>query len=138
MSPSPHHTLAEVSKTFGLSERALRYYDYIELVQPKAEGGKRLYGRRELARLKLILRGRRFGMRLEELRVWLNLYDQYDEDTQSRAWLEIAQRKEAELVSRIEALQSALGELREISGAVHAQLEPVPPQAEDAAKAAGH
>lgn len=123
MDNSQPQTLRDVCQTFGLTQRALRYYEYIELVTPKIDDGKRLYGRRELARLKLILRGRRFGMRLEDLRVWLNLYDQFDEETQSKAWLKIAEEKEAELLARIDSLQNALIELRGIRSSILVQLK---------------
>ena len=46
---------------FDVTPRTLRYYEYIELISPRREGRSRLYGAREVARMTLILRGRRFG-----------------------------------------------------------------------------
>ena len=51
---------------FEVTPRTLRYYEYIELLQPRKEGRARFYGPREIARMTLILRGRRFGFSLEE------------------------------------------------------------------------
>ena len=51
----------EMCTTFDVTPRTLRYYEYIELLAPEKEGRARFYGPREVARMKLILRGRRFG-----------------------------------------------------------------------------
>ena len=59
---------------FEVTPRTLRYYEYIELLQPRKEGRARFYGPREVARMTLILRGRRFGFSLEEIRQWLQIY----------------------------------------------------------------
>ncbi len=60
---------------FDVTPRTLRHYEYIELLRPDRVGRARFYGPREVARMTLILRGRRFGFKLEELRQWLELYD---------------------------------------------------------------
>ena len=60
---------------FDVTPRTLRYYEYIELLQPQRIGRARFYSPREVARMTLIMRGRRFGFSLEELRQWLQIYD---------------------------------------------------------------
>lgn len=65
----------EMVRKFDITPRTLRYYEYLELLKPTLEGRDRLYDRKQVARFKLILRGRRFGMKLEEIRAWLELYD---------------------------------------------------------------
>ena len=52
---------------FDVTPRTLRYYEYIELLSPEKDGRARFYGSREVARMTLILRGRRFGFSLEEI-----------------------------------------------------------------------
>ena len=52
----------EMCAEFDVTPRTLRYYEYIELLQPDREGRSRFYGPREVARMKLIMRGRRFGI----------------------------------------------------------------------------
>ena len=54
----------EMCARFDVTPRTLRYYEYIELLAPEKEGRARFYGPREVARMKLILRGRRFGFSL--------------------------------------------------------------------------
>jgi len=61
----------EMCARFAVTPRTLRYYEYIELIAPEREGRARFYGAREVARMTLILRGRRFGFALEEIRQWL-------------------------------------------------------------------
>ena len=60
---------------FDVTPRTLRYYEYIELLNPRKEGRARFYGPREIARMTLILRGRRFGFSLEEIRQLLDLWE---------------------------------------------------------------
>ncbi|MEZ5721918.1 MAG: MerR family DNA-binding transcriptional regulator [Paracoccaceae bacterium] len=69
------NTIREMCDTFGVTARTLRFYEAKELLSPQREGQKRLYTRRDRARLKLILRGKRFGVPLEEIRQLLDLYD---------------------------------------------------------------
>ena len=82
---------------FDATPRTLRYYEYIELLAPEKDGRARFYGPREVARMTLILRGRRFGFSLEEIRQWLMIYQQKGTRPQLEAWLQMADRQLAEL-----------------------------------------
>ena len=62
-------TFKEMCAKFEVTPRTLRYYEYIELLSPERQGRSRFYGARECARMTLILRGRKFGFQLEELRL---------------------------------------------------------------------
>lgn len=68
-------TFKEMCAAFDVTPRTLRYYEYIELLAPIRDGRSRFYTPREVARMKLILRGRRFGFSLEEIRQWLLIYE---------------------------------------------------------------
>lgn len=68
-------TIREMCDTFGVTPRTLRFYEQKELLFPERRGTTRLFTRRDRARLKLILRGKRFGFSLEQIRQLLNLYD---------------------------------------------------------------
>ena len=68
-------TIQQMCATFGVTPRTLRFYESKELLFPKREGTQRLFTRRDSARLKLILRGKRFGFSLEEIRQMLDMYD---------------------------------------------------------------
>jgi DNA-binding transcriptional MerR regulator len=117
-------TLQQMCEEFDITPRTLRYYEYIELLSPQRDGRKRLYGARERARLTLILRGRRFGFSLEEIRQWLALYEIEDnQTTQYREWVEISTRQIDELESRKRELEEAIDELTRLRDVVESALE---------------
>ncbi len=103
----------EMCAKFDVTPRTLRYYEYIELLQPEREGRSRFYHSRELARMKLIMRGRRFGFSLEDIRQWLELYDTGHENrAQMEKWIELADAQMGELNSRKEQIEEAISELQ--------------------------
>ena len=104
----------EMCAAFDVTPRTLRYYEYIELLNPEKEGRSRFYGPREVARMKLILRGRRFGFSLEQVRQWLMIYDEQGTEAQSRAWIEMAERQLVELDRQIADLQEARADLKKL------------------------
>ena len=114
-------TIREMCEAYDVTPRTLRFYEAKELLAPVREGQRRLYTRRERARLKLILRGRRFGFSLEEIRQWLELYDADPEGKLQRdAWLELADRQLAELAARRVELDEIISELRALREATAA------------------
>ena len=97
---------------FDVTPRTLRYYEYIELLKPTKKGRSRLFGNKEMARLELILRGRRFGFSLEEIRQWLELYNQdNNHNKQMEAWLELSGNQIKELEYRKLQLEETIQEL---------------------------
>jgi DNA-binding transcriptional MerR regulator len=68
-------SIREMCDAFDVTPRTLRFYETKELLSPQRTGARRLYSRRDRARLKLILRGKRFGFSLEDIRQTLDLYD---------------------------------------------------------------
>lgn len=104
----------EMCARFDVTPRTLRYYEYIELLRPRKDGRARFYGPREVARMTLILRGRRFGFSLEEIRQWLDIYGQAGTETQMRAWVEQADRQLVELTRQRDALNETITELRKL------------------------
>jgi len=108
-------TLKEMCAKFDVTPRTLRYYEYIELLQPDKQGRTRLFGIKEFARLELILRGRRFGFSLEEIRQWLELYNQDSNNkTQMEAWLEMSGNQIKELEYRKLQLEETIQELNDL------------------------
>lgn len=107
-------TIREMCDAFEVTPRTLRFYEAKELLSPIREGQKRLFTRRDRARLKLILRGKRFGFSLEEIRQLLDLYDMGDQQqTQLVRTFEIAQERLAELVNQRDELNEAIADLKE-------------------------
>ncbi len=107
-------TIREMCEAFDVTPRTLRFYEAKELLFPVREGQKRLFTRRDRARLKLILRGKRFGFSLEDIRQLLNLYDAGDQQlTQLTRTYELAQDRLADMERQREELDEAIADLKE-------------------------
>ncbi|ABA78356.1 MerR family DNA-binding protein [Rhodobacter sphaeroides] len=115
-------TFKEMCARFDVTPRTLRYYEYIELLQPEKEGRARFYGPREIARMTLILRGRRFGFGLEEIRQWLLIYQQKGTRPQLEAWIEMADRQLKELARQRAELEVAIADLQALRDSTAAEL----------------
>ena len=105
-------TFKEMCAQFDVTPRTLRYYEYIELLAPEREGRSRFYSPREVARMTLILRGRRFGFSLEEIRQWLLLYEQKGSNEQFREFVRLADRQLAVLDEEKNRLDETIAELK--------------------------
>lgn len=107
-------TFKEMCAQFDVTPRTLRYYEYIELLAPEKEGRSRFYTPREVARMTLILRGRKYGFSLEEIRQWLLMYEEKGTQAQAQAFLELADRQLLALEEQKRELEKAIGELKEL------------------------
>ncbi|MHA7851280.1 MerR family transcriptional regulator [Roseovarius sp.] len=112
----------EMCAMFDVTPRTLRYYEYIELIFPERDGRSRFYGPREVARMTLILRGRKFGFALEEIRQWLLIYEHEGTEAQMRTWVELADRQLAELAEQKAQLDDTMHELRALRDETKASL----------------
>ncbi|MFK7753809.1 MAG: MerR family DNA-binding transcriptional regulator [Sedimentitalea sp.] len=102
----------EMCAAFDVTPRTLRYYEYIELLKPDREGRARFYGSREAARMKLILRGRKFGFQLEDIRQWLLIYEKEGNAAQMETFVEMADRQMGELQVQRQQIDEAMTELQ--------------------------
>lgn len=115
-------TFKEMCTKFDVTPRTLRYYEYIELLAPEKEGRSRFYSPRETARMTLILRGRRFGFPLEEIRQWLLIYEEQGTDAQNAAWVALAERQLTALRDQRADLDETIADLEKLRDAVAATL----------------
>ena len=107
-------TIRQMCDAFDVTPRTLRFYEAKELLFPMREGQKRLFTRSDRARLKLILRGKRFGFSLEEIRQLLELYDRGDQQhEQLTQTYELAQQRLSDLERQRDDLNDAIAELRD-------------------------
>ncbi|WP_435229917.1 MerR family transcriptional regulator [Pseudopelagicola sp. nBUS_20] len=107
-------TIREMCDTYDVTARTLRFYEAKELLFPIREGQKRLFTKRDRARLKLILRGKRFGFSLEEIRQLLDLYDMGDQQaTQLQRTYEVAQQRLNDMKEQRDELNEAIDDLKE-------------------------
>ena len=121
------YTIGELSEAFGLSPRAIRLYEDQGLIKPGRAGAQRVYTRRDRARLRLILRGKRLGFTLADIKRLLDLYDA--DRTQTRqlaATLERVRARISELEQQLDDLQVTLAELRDIEAEIVAYQAAVP------------
>jgi DNA-binding transcriptional MerR regulator len=109
--PDIRLSFKDMCTKFDVTPRTLRYYEYIELLSPEKDGRARFYGPRELARMTLILRGRRFGFSLEDIRQWLLIYEKEGTTAQMRKWTELADRQLVELADQKKQLEETIAEL---------------------------
>ena len=106
-------TIREMCEAFDVTPRTLRFYEAKELIFPFRDGQKRLYSKRDRARLKLILRGKRFGFSLEEIRQLLDLYHMGDsQQTQLQRTYETALAHLKAMEAQRDELNEAIEELR--------------------------
>lgn len=104
----------EMCARSDVTPRTLRYYEYIELLQPERQGRSRFYGAREVARMTLILRGRKFGFPLEDIRQWLLIRENEGDIAQKKAWVEMSSRQLQELAEQRQQIEEAITELQEL------------------------
>lgn len=107
-------TIREMCETFQVTPRTLRFYESRELLFPERRGQHRLYSRSDRARLKLILRGKRFGFSLEQIRQLLELYDPAERNlTQTEKTLSTARERLTDMQQQHRDLTGAITELRQ-------------------------
>jgi DNA-binding transcriptional MerR regulator len=107
-------TIREMCDAYDVTPRTLRFYEAKELLFPIREGQKRLFTRRDRARLKLILRGKRFGFSLEDIRQLLELYDRGDQQlAQLQRAHELARMRLKDMEQQREELDEAIAELKD-------------------------
>jgi DNA-binding transcriptional MerR regulator len=117
-------TIREMCDTFQVTPRTLRFYEAKELLFPVREGTRRLFTRRDRARLKLILRGKRFGFSLEDIRQLLDMYDRDgSSEAQTRAIMELARIRLDQMKQQRAELDEAIAELTEQLAAGAAPLK---------------
>jgi DNA-binding transcriptional MerR regulator len=104
----------EMCAAFDVTPRTLRYYEYIELLSPERDGRARFYTPRDVARMTLIMRGRRFGFSLEQVRQWLLIRDEQGTEAQMRTLVDAADAQLAKLDDQIASLQEARADLAEL------------------------
>lgn len=110
-----HLTIRQMCEAFDVTPRTLRFYEAKELLSPLRRGTARFYGYRDRARLKLILRGKRFGFSLEDIRQLLDMYDRdgRQQEAQLRRTYEVAQDRLAQMERQRAELDEAIADLKE-------------------------
>ncbi|MCQ4153006.1 MAG: MerR family DNA-binding transcriptional regulator [Archaeoglobi archaeon] len=100
------YTISELAKEFEISTRTIRYYEELGLLSPKrTSGNQRIFTKKDRARLKLILRGKRLGFSLLEIKEMIEMYDVAGETEQIKLTLKYGEKKLKEIEERIKELE---------------------------------
>ena len=119
-----YYSIGEMCDDFGVTARALRFYEDEELIGPERRGTTRLYTDRDRARLTWILRGKRVGFSLNDIRELLDLYDVGDQQhTQMLATLDRCRDRIATLERQKHDIDATIGELDEFCGLLNDRLQ---------------
>ncbi|RWA61770.1 MerR family DNA-binding transcriptional regulator [Mesorhizobium sp. M4B.F.Ca.ET.190.01.1.1] len=122
--------IGEMAKKYGVTLRTLRFYEDKGLLNPKRDGSTRLYTRRDRARLKLILLGRKVGFSLRDVKQMMDLYDPTGSNTkQLRLALDKSEKQLARLQKQRALIDDAINELSTSMTAVRQMLTDRAPQA---------
>ena len=114
MSDESFLSISEMCDKFGVTARTVRFYEAKELIFPRRVGQRRLFSKSDCARMKLILRGKRFGFSLEEIRQLLNLYKRGPEQKrQFEETYNLATKRLSDLERKQEELGRIISELKE-------------------------
>ncbi|MBA4710061.1 MerR family transcriptional regulator [Aquitalea aquatica] len=108
-------SISELAREFDVTTRTIRFYEDQGLLEPQRAGQRRIYSRRDRVRLMLILRGKRIGLSLLEIRELFDLYDAASNDEpQLREFIRILSRKEQQLQEQLDDIRVVLGEIGQI------------------------
>ena len=106
-------SIGDLARELDVTPRAIRFYEDEGLLSPKREGSRRVYSKRDTVRLKLILRGKRLGFSLAEVREMLELYDSApDEKPQLEKFVAALAVRREQLERQREEIDEVLGEIR--------------------------
>jgi len=112
---SAEYSISELAREFGITTRTIRFYEDQDLLHPQRRGQTRVYSRTDRTRLKLVLRGKRLGFPLEEIRHLIRLYDEPGGETrQLELMLEQLSNNRATLLRQREDLELQLKEFDDI------------------------
>jgi DNA-binding transcriptional MerR regulator len=117
-------TIGQLADEFGVTHRTIRYYEDLGLISPERRSTVRIYHRRDRTRLNLILRGKRLGFPLEEIRTIIDLYDEpRGQASQLSYVLDQIQARRADLERRRSDIEDGLRELDDFEGRCQADLQ---------------
>lgn len=110
--PVPTFTIGELAREFGITTRAIRFYEDCGLLEPSRSGRNRVYSARDRTRLRLTLRGKRLGLKLAEVKELVDMYEsKRDTGPQLRRFLGMLARHRTRLEQRLGDLQATLAEV---------------------------
>ncbi|AQA20039.1 MerR family transcriptional regulator [Halioglobus japonicus] len=121
------YTISELAKEFGVTPRTIRFYEEKGLVTPARQGQKRLYTPADRVRIKLILRGKRIGMTLDESVEVIDMYDpEHNNSEQLHSLIATVKEKRARFEQQIRDINDIMASLDEVQGLCEQALKKTP------------
>lgn len=121
--PEKTYTISDLAKEFGVTTRTIRFYEEKGLVTPLREGQKRLYSPADRVRIKLILRGKRIGMTLQECVDFIDMYDpEHNNDDQLHSLIDDVKHRREKLQQQKKDIDDMLSGLEEVQALCEAAL----------------
>jgi DNA-binding transcriptional MerR regulator len=122
-SAQPSYTISDLAAEFGVTTRTIRFYEAEGMISPAREGQHRIFSGRDRTRLKLILRGKRIGFTLAEIREIVDMYDSDPgEAGQLRHLIDRIETQRTELEARRAVIDSTLADLAEVEANAQQRL----------------
>lgn len=119
-------SIAELAQEFGVTNRTIRFYETEGMLSPLREGQRRIYRQRDRVRLKLILRGKRLGLSLQEIREIIDLYDaDKGESNQLRLLLDKIDARREDLENKRRDIDATLSDLDDVAAKCRLRLEEI-------------
>ena len=121
--PEKTYTISDLAKEFGVTTRTIRFYEEKGLITPLREGQKRLYSPADRVRIKLILRGKRIGMTLQECVDFIDMYDpEHNNDDQLHSLIDDVKHRREKLQQQKKDIDDMLSGLEEVQALCEAAL----------------
>jgi DNA-binding transcriptional MerR regulator len=125
--PDKTYTISELAREFDITTRTIRFYEEKGLVTPRRDGQKRLFSPADRVRIKLILRGKRIGMTLQECVDFIDMYDPaHNNQDQLHSLIEDVKRRRERLLQQRRDIDDMLAGLNEVQGLCEASLADAP------------
>lgn len=116
-------SIRDLAKEFDVTTRTLRFYEDQGLLMPERRGQHRIFVARDRVRLKLILRGKRLGFKLYEIRDLIDMYDaEQGEEGQLQSFLSKIAQRQADLIQKKKDIEETLAELKVVQTKCHSRL----------------
>ena len=110
--PAPTFAISDLAREFGITPRTIRFWEDQGILAPAREGSKRIFTRRDRARLKMALRGKRLGLSLAEIKDLIGMYEgSQDETSQLQECLRVMANRRQALEQQREDIETMLGEI---------------------------
>jgi DNA-binding transcriptional MerR regulator len=122
--PAASFAISDLAREFGITPRTIRFWEDQGILAPQREGGKRVFNRRDRARLKMALRGKRLGLSLADIKDLIGMYSSTEDETpQLIECLRIMEKRRSALQQQREDIEAMLAEIAQFEGMCRKELE---------------